>query len=293
MARSYYMEFRFPIKDVKIRTTTVRRGINNPIYSDGMVNISQYEFSLYVEGVAWFYASNGNYVEVFPDEGAHQSTLELYLNGSVYGAILHQRGTLPLHGSCFKHKGMGIMICGESGMGKSSLTTAFCLKGADFLTDDVTPIVFKGDIPYIWAMSDRIKLHSDSLQQLNQSKETLNQVSPEWEKFYFPMQSNKGDISLLNHVFVLHIHNEPEVHFEPLKGVEKFAALRNEIYRSEYLQGMPASEAAYLKQLVTLSQRLTVTKVSRPVQILIEQLRSDMERHMLAAEEKHSNILVV
>jgi len=42
------------------------------------------------------------------------------------------------------------MICGDAGAGKSSLTASFCLEGAEFLTDDVTPLLFRDGKPFIW-----------------------------------------------------------------------------------------------------------------------------------------------
>jgi hypothetical protein len=275
------MLFRFPIKDVKVNTTTDKKIIKNPAYSTGCIDLNQFEYTLDLEGIAWFYANNGNQIELISHLPDSQSVIELYLNGSVYGAILHQRKTLPLHGSCFQYQGLGVMICGESGVGKSSLTASFCLSGANFLTDDVTPILFNRGKPHIWGVSDRIKLWSDSLLQLNQKEEGLERIFPRQGKFYFPIESDNEMVLLLNHVFIIQIHDEPTIWAQPLRGVEKFAALRKEIYRSEYLEGMPESERAYLEQLIAMSQAVSVTKVFRPAAIPIELLRIKLEKLIL------------
>ena len=285
------MAFRFPIKDVTVNITVEKKAIENPTYQDYYVSLNQHEFVLDIDGVAYFYARNGTHIDVMPYAGAEHSVVELYLNGSVYGAILHQRKTLPLHGSCFNYQNRGIMICGESGAGKSSLTASFCLHGADFLTDDVTPIVFTDGMPAIWVMSDRIKLHRDSLEQLKQKTEGLTQLGPDWAKYYFPMESSREDTVPVHHIFVLDIHHEPDVCIKPLAGIEKFSALRNELYRAEYLRGMPESEANYLKQLILMSQRVSVTKVSRPAEIQIEQLRALLENRILFMEAEQDQVL--
>lgn len=272
------MPFRFPIKDVEIHIVGAKKVIDSLGYSNHYVSLNQHEFLLDLGGIGYFYVCNGNRIEIMPYAEATQNVLELYLNGSVYGAVLHQRKILPLHGSCFSFQDLGVMICGESGVGKSSLTAAFCLNGADFLTDDVTPVVFKAGKPHIWAISDRIKLWSDSLQQLNQEETELIRIVPEWGKFYFPMESENGELFTLDHLFILEIHDKPSVSHYNLEGVEKFAALRNEIYRWEYLKGMPESEASYLKQLIAISQTVRVTKVARPANIPIEQLRIELEK---------------
>ena len=71
-----------------------------------------------------------------------------------------------------------VMICGDSGAGKSSLTAAFCLFGAEFLTDDVTPMTIIGGKPYINAISDRIKLWDHTLKHLGLEREGLKSNQP-------------------------------------------------------------------------------------------------------------------
>jgi len=274
------MIFRFPLKDVTIKVTKQKKSVDFPQYSDNWNQITQNEFALDVEGVARYYACNGNYIEVYPYEGFNQQALELYMNGSVYGAILHQRKIIPLHGSCFIYGGKGIMVCGESGVGKSSLTAAFCLEGSEFLTDDVTPIVINNSKPYILTLSDRIKLWDDSIEQLNLSKEGLLKIDLENEKFYFPVESEKPDFFLLNQIFVLEIHDKTAVEFQQIKGAEKVTIIRNQIYRMEYLQGMPENESVFFEYLVNISNHVTITLVKRPAKIPIQQLMLLLKKYI-------------
>lgn len=285
------MPFRFPIKDVNIKIAKVKTTLEDPVYENHFTRLNQHEFVLDIDGVAWFYARNGDYIEIMTYPGSHANTVELYLNGSVYGAILHQRKILSLHGSCFIYQGLGIMICGESGVGKSSLTASFCLNGAEFLTDDVSPIIFEKGKAYIWGISDRIKLWSDSLQQLNQKKDDFDRIVPKQEKYYFPMESVRGNLYPVKHIFVLHLHEESEVRIQELNGVEKFTTLRNEVYRKEFLSGMSQSETEYLKQLVLMSQTVTVTKLYRPAHIPIEQLRNELKKHILEIESDSKKVI--
>ena len=135
------MNFSFPLKDVTIKIASEKKLVEFPLFEDGSYCLNQHELSMDVREVAWFYVSGGNFISLVPYPDADEMTIELYLNGSAYGAILHQRKILPLHGSCFSYEGSGVMICGDTGAGKSSLTASFCLDGAEFLTDDVTPLL--------------------------------------------------------------------------------------------------------------------------------------------------------
>lgn len=274
------MTFRFPLNDITIKVTDQKTIVAFPLYTDEWSQINQQEFSLDVEGVAWFYASNGNYLEVYPYQGYNRHTLELYLNGSVYGAILHQRMKLPLHGSSFNYKGKGIMICGESGAGKSSLTAAFCLSGSHFLTDDVTPMEFNNGKPFILTLSDRIKLWDDSLDQLKLQKEGLEKIDPETEKFYFPMDAGKTERFPLGLLYVLEIYEGDNVEFQEIKGAEKATTIRNEIYRLEYLQGMPENESAFFQQLVDTCNNVSIFRIKRPAAIPVHQVMTLLKNHI-------------
>ena len=274
------MQFKFPLADVKIEITDIKKEVEDPLYDDGFFRLNQNEFSMHVEGVGSFYASGGNYISLVLNPKATHANIELYLNGSTYGAILHQRKIMPMHGSCFVYNNKGIMLCGDSGAGKSSLTASFVLDGNEFLTDDVTPILISNNKPYIWTMSDRIKLWEDSLKQLNQNKEGLHKIDPETEKFYYPLKSYKDSTFMLNQIFLIEIHEESTIVFQEIKGAEKVTALRNEIYRLEYLDGMPENEAFYFKKLVEISKSTKITKLLRPKDIPIEQTQHQLKKYL-------------
>ena len=99
----------FPLDDVEIVLVDEISQPEEPLYSNDWMSISASEFSMDVENVGRFYVRDGNRIEYAPDEKADSPTLELYMNGSVYGAILHQRRILPLHGSSFTFNDSGVM----------------------------------------------------------------------------------------------------------------------------------------------------------------------------------------
>ena len=268
------MDLHFPLSDVALIKVGEARRVQKPEYANNHWQMNQNEFAMQVDEVGNFYACGGNRVEYAPEDGASRASLEVYLNGSVYGAILHQRRILPIHGSSFVEKGLGIMLCGESGAGKSSLTAAFCLDGAEFLTDDVTPIVFKNQLPEILPLSDRIKLWQDCLKQLERKEESLVPIWDGETKYYFPMEKNIRHSVPLKQVFIIEAGDNEQVEHSPVTGVKAFSAIRNEVYRWEYLSAMPESEKRYLEQLIIMSSRLTITKVKRPAGISVKEMKA-------------------
>jgi hypothetical protein len=271
------MKLRFPLSDVTISICSEKRIVSNPTYTDQYYTLNQNEFSMDVEEVGYFYVSNGNYIELLPYTGVNDTSLELYLNGSVYGAILHQRMILPMHGSSFIYKDKGIMICGESGAGKSSLTTAFHQNGATFLTDDVTPILFENKMPIILPLSDRIKLWDDSLNQLGMQKENHKTIADWYDKYYLSIDAENQENCPLDTIFILGINSTETTKIELISGIDTFTSLRNQIYRWEYLPGMKQSEKRYLADIMKIIASTNIYLVSRPIEIEIESLKQILE----------------
>ena len=53
------MQLKFPLSDVKIEITQIKKEVDKPLYDDGFYKLNQNEFSMDVEGVGSFYASGG------------------------------------------------------------------------------------------------------------------------------------------------------------------------------------------------------------------------------------------
>ena len=274
------MNLNFPLSDVTVRKISVTRRVNNPLFADDYWQMNQNEFAMQVEGVGTFYACNGTEAEYAVYDKSADDSVQLYLNGSVYGAILHQRQILPMHGSSFAFDKRGVMLCGESGTGKSSLTAAFSFNGSEFLTDDVTPVVFKDNIPFILALSDRIKLWDDTLKQLNLQNHELIPTAPDYEKYYLKIAKNSGDKIQLNRIYILEINGNDETTFDELSGSPKFSALHNEIYRREYLKGMPQNEKVFFGHLLDISRCVRIFRVRRPSDIHINTLMKILSQHL-------------
>jgi len=270
----------FPLDDVEVRRVPTTRTIAEPLYTNNWMSINKSEFFMQAEGAGTFYARDGKTVEFSPAEHASTPTIELYLNGSVFGAILHQRQTLPIHGSGFAKGGKGFVISGASGAGKSSLTTAFFLNGDDFLTDDVTPIVFKNEEPQILPFSDRIKLWEDSLAQFQKKSGSLQKITPYEEKFYYPVSRSHSEKIPLRALFIVEPKEVQKPEFRQLDKTLTIPALQNQIYRYGFLAGMPHLKAAYFHQLVSIGKQIPVIQSDRPLKISISEMHNLMDEYI-------------
>lgn len=271
----------FPLQDVEIKRVEKPRQVQNPDYANSWMSLNEREFFMEVKDVGRFYACDGRYIEFAPEPGAATPTIELYLNGSVYGAILHQRKILPLHGSSFVYNTKGVMLCGDSGAGKSSLTVSFCDSGAQFLTDDVSPVQLIDGIPHVVPKSDRVKLWDDSLTQLEKQDERLAQIRPEDEKFYLRMVHEGLTTHPLHIIFVMEVSGTDGVLYEPVSGTASFSVIHEQIYRLYYLNVMPEALKTYVATVAAISTHCRIVKVKRPREIPIKQMRTELENYMI------------
>jgi hypothetical protein len=97
---------------------------------------------LVVNKVARYRIVGGTSVIVQPEPGVPDRNVRLFLLGSAFGALLHQRGLLPLHANAVEIDGKAIAFMGESGAGKSTLAAWFHDAGYRVLADDVCVIRF-------------------------------------------------------------------------------------------------------------------------------------------------------
>src|SRR5690606_97236 len=92
---------------------------------------------LQVDGVARYLVSGGRRITIDRDPAVEDDDVRLFLLGSVFGAMLHQRGDLVLHGSAIEWEGAAVVFMGFSGVGKSTTASAFRQRGHAVLTDDL------------------------------------------------------------------------------------------------------------------------------------------------------------
>lgn len=259
------MNLHFPveIENIQISSVNLENPIN-PRFTAANMQINEDDFYLDVHEIATYRAQKGNSIEIFPHKNGDNASIKLFLNGSVLGAVLHQRATLPFHGSCFELDGKGILLCGVSGAGKSSVTAAFCKNGAHFINDDITPVTVTEKATTIVPIKTNIKLWDDSLEKLDIATTDLEKIRPSLEKFYLPVEKDFEKQQQLDHIFILSTHNKDSFESYELEGMAKFNVLRKQIYRKIYLKGMLETEKKYFKQLFELGKNVRVTRIARP-----------------------------
>ena len=152
--------------DVRIISVTLSE---KEVPSDG-VHIENCMITFCVENLARFRITCGNLIEVSPFGYPDFSQISVYIMGSCMGAVLHQRGELPMHGSCVTDGSRAILFTGDSGAGKSTLASVFLTHGWKLMTDDVSLIRDPEGTPMVqpsypsqklWESSPEMKRHAE------------------------------------------------------------------------------------------------------------------------------------
>jgi len=202
-------------------------GRNNLAVREGIVMFD-------IAGTALFCIRDGSRISVCPRAGADAGSIRLYLLGTCMGALLLQRGTLPLHGSAVAIGGRAYAVIGESGAGKSTLAAAFLDRGFRMVTDDVIALrLAPGDAaPLVTPAYPQQKLWQESLEQFGMGTGGFRRLAGDMDKFAVPVAERfHADPLPLAGVFELSKGEQPGIELAECRGLAAIPLLTAHTYR--------------------------------------------------------------
>ena len=226
--------------------------------------ISPEEVNLVVPKVAAYRVRGGREMWVAPVEGASDRNIRLFLLGSAFGAIVHQRGLLPLHANAIEIDGRAVAFMGHSGAGKSTMAAWFLDRGHRILADDVCVVVPDASgVPLAYPGIPRLRLWREALERSGRTTDGFELAFAEDDKWNVPTPrpSQSGPIPLAA-VYLLRKAEEGRSQITPLTGVAAADALVANTYRGSYLAKMGGTRR-HLMACLALLQRVPVFSASR------------------------------
>ncbi len=251
--------------DVSVRFGAAPLSLMNPLFSGVRFQTSGQEFLLTVDKIARYYVENGNSITIDVSPNAEIEEVRLFLLGSAFGALIHQRGLLPFHGSSVKIGASAIILSGVSGAGKSTLAAAFRKKGYQILSDDISVISFSNDgLPIVHPGYPQMKLWTDSIQKLGDDPSSYSQIRKRIEKHNIPIVQSYWNQPLpLNKIFIINSSNLGELKVESIKGIEKFSMLKTHTYRANFVAG-EQMHTKHFKSFESIAKHIDVCRLTRP-----------------------------
>ncbi|HEY0105339.1 MAG TPA: hypothetical protein VGB91_04590 [Rhizomicrobium sp.] len=185
---------------------------------------------LVVPGVGRFLVRDGMTIDLAVDPGADPGMVSLMLHGSARGALIHQRGELPLHAATLVPPGgsAAFAICGPSGAGKSTLAAALSRRGWTLVADDTTRVTWTGTEALAWPSRDSIKLWRDACETNGIDVAQLERVCAGMDKHYIRVPTRAEPVKL---AAVIELRIDSPHDSVPSRGAEKMALLTRHTYR--------------------------------------------------------------
>jgi hypothetical protein len=194
---------------------------------------------LVIDGVGRYFVKDGSLIVVEPQPGVPDANVRLFLLGSAMGALLHQRGLLPLHANAVEVGGRAFAFMGASGAGKSTLAAWFHDRGFRIVADDVCVVGFAdGGQPQVRPGISRLRLWREALDA------TGRDVAAYQRSFFGDDAPDKYDVPLarpcstdapipLAAVYLL--ERSESLKIEPLTGVAAAEAVFANTYRGAFV----------------------------------------------------------
>jgi hypothetical protein len=219
---------------------------------------------VWLDQVARYLVTDGREIVVQPDNGALESDLRLFLLCSPVGALLLQRGFLPLHASAIATPRGAAIFMGGSGAGKSTLAASFQRRGFRVLADDISAIRFAPDgVPWVMPGLPQLKLWPDAVSRLGSNAEDLARLRPQIEKRAFPFREDFHAEPLpLEHIYLLRPRAATEVCLERMGAMDRVAPLLQNTYRAHFVPGLGLA-APFFGEVSRLANAVRMTCVSR------------------------------
>ncbi|MFD1359153.1 aldolase [Fictibacillus halophilus] len=217
-----------------------------------------------VPNLAIFCIRGGNSIVFSPFPNSDQDKIRLYLLGTCMGTILLQKKTLCLHGSAIAIDGKAYAFVGESGVGKSTLATAFIMRDFQLISDDVIAINFdEQNRPFIMPSYPQQKLWEQSLNEFGLDSKRYFPLFERETKFAVPVDNPIKVPILLAGVIELNVIESDSIQYEKIEGLNKIATLFQHTYRSSFINRLELSDW-HFKETIKLLKCVQISKLGRP-----------------------------
>lgn len=251
--------------DVEIFEGAVRIP-KNALTIDGVeVSVEGDSYYLSIPGCALFQVVGGRTIVVQVDSRSTRDEAHLYLLGSVFGALMHQRGILPFHCNAVEIEGSAFLFCGDSGAGKSTLAAYFVERGFRLLSDDLCALRFHGDGRLrVSGGVERLRLWQDALEHFGRSSAELTLVPGYEQKFEFPL-SKRNSAEPLPVVALYHLRQADLARVAgivPLRGLSAANSVTANIYRRRHADLIGAAPF-YLSVTARIVEEVPIFSMNR------------------------------
>jgi hypothetical protein len=250
--------------DVAIRAGGVPHELPGATASGPNWQLSGDRFAIEIPGIVRLLITGGREIVFELEAGVTLAEAAIFISGTGFGLLLHQRGSIVLHASAVRVGGGAVLFCGPSGAGKSTLAASLVGKGYDLVTDDFCAVTLRGDGSLrVQPDGRQLKLWQYSIDRLELAGRRAAPVRPQIEKYYVEPRAVSVEPLPLAALYVL---SEARANLAPGISapniVDRGLIVRRNAYRPAMVRHF-AQTGLYFEAAVAIAQRAGVFELSR------------------------------
>lgn len=238
-------------------------GYSNP----NQIYASKDKVCFRIEKVGYYYIQEGTRISIQCFENFDPYSRKTFTLGSAMGIALILKGRIPIHGGTVSHHGKALIVTGDSGAGKSTISTALRFAGMGFVADDVSVLDRSED--GIWMVQPaypQAKLCRDAALHFGYDLEKLIYIDEQRDKFAIRLKDNYETEAIQLGAFVeLQLGEETQEEdliVKEVTGHEKLFCLRNNIYRG-FVYELIGMKPTIMKQCLEVLTQVPIYRIIR------------------------------
>jgi hypothetical protein len=268
---------------VTIRRGPVPESLPGATASGPTWQIAGNEFLMRIPDIARFLLRSGNEIVVAPESDATAADIPIFILGTVFGILLHQREQIVLHASAVRVNGKAVLFCGFSGAGKSTLAAALAQRGYPLVTDDFCTLAANGpSAPLVHPDGRQLKLWAQAIDRLDLAQQRGERVRASLEKFYVEPSEVFTEPLALGAVYALREARPPlQPGIERPNVVDAALLLRRNAYRALLVRRMD-QKANYFHAATTIANVAGIFYLTRALDFAkMPEVIASLEAHWL------------
>ena len=252
--------------DIVIRGGSVPTALEGVTANGPTWQLAGEHFLLMIPGILRMLLVGGNTILFETESGVAAEEAAIFISGTGFGILLHQRGRIVLHASAVRVNDSAVLFCGPSGAGKSTLAAALVDVGYDLVTDDFCGLSIHADgSPWVEPDGRQLKLWQNSIDRLSLAERRAAPVRSAIEKYYVEPRAATASALPLAAIYVLREARPP---FAPGIArpniVDAGLMVRNNAYRPAMVRRM-AQMDLYFQAAATIAQRAGIFTLTREI----------------------------
>jgi hypothetical protein len=250
--------------DVTIRRRAVPAVLEGATAKGPTWEIAADSFLLRIDGIARFLLTGGREIAFEIEAGASPDDAAIFLTGTVFGILLHQRGQIVLHASAVRVGGKAVLFCGSSGAGKSTIAAALGQHGYPLLNDDVCALSPVGGSALVAHPDGRkLKLWANAIKELDLAARRGSPVRVKLGKFYVEPAHALSESLPVGALYVLREGRPPNTPgIERPNVVDAALVLQQNAYRPSLVKHM-GQKANYFHAATTMAGAAGIFRLTR------------------------------